>query len=77
MEGAGAAEGDEREVARVVSAFDGDAAQGGFHVGVGYPQDGGRGSVRVTVEDIGDTAQAPSTRGQAEAPCGHRGSARR
>ena len=50
MEGADAAEGGEGEVVWVVPACDGDAAQGGFHVGVGDAQDGGRSFVWVALE---------------------------
>src|SRR5579863_3887833 len=39
VERAGTAEGDEREVARIVAAFDGDAAEGRLHTRVGHAED--------------------------------------
>ena len=47
--GPGAAEGHEREVARVDPALDGDHAHGRGHLGVGHPHDPERGVHRIEV----------------------------
>ena len=50
VQGAGAAEGDEREAVRVVAAFDGDLAEGALHVRVGDAEDSCGGAIGITSE---------------------------
>ena len=50
VQAAGAAEGDERELARVEAALDGDHAQRPAHLGVGHAHDAERGLERVEPE---------------------------
>ena len=67
MERARAAKGKQRKGTRIVAAFDGNAAQGALHAGVGYAKDafgemfeGREGLARIAAE--GRRARASSSR---------------
>ena len=72
---AGAAEGDEREVARVVAALDRDPAEGALHVRVGDAEDGSGGLMRIAAERRRDALHRLERKLAARSSCGRRGTA--